>query len=126
MGEEIAAGREGIINLCGRTTVLEVMQYIALSDLVIGPDGGLIHLAIAQNVPFIALFSSVDPATVIPERHLGSVIRQMNCRLQPCYNEEHEPYCPFKHPVCIDIDPQLIIEKIEREYPALLADEKHG
>ena len=93
------------------------MDYIRESDLLIGPDSGLLHIAIAFETPFIGLFSSVDPSTVIPAQYLDYVLTKNACQFQPCYNEEHEPFCPFKSPMCIDIEPEEIINKVSQIYP---------
>ncbi len=119
-GKILADCAEGIHNFCGSTSIKQAIDCIRRSDLLIGPDSGLLHMAIAFDIPFIGLFSSVDPQTVIPEHYLNNIITQNTCPYQPCYNENHEPFCPFESPRCINIDPELIIEKINKKYPAFL------
>jgi len=121
-GKKIGGCIKGIHNLCGSTSIKQVIDCIRGSDLLIGPDSGLLHIAIAFDIPFIGLFSSVDPKTVIPDKYLNNIITNNSCPYQPCYNENHEPFCPFKVPKCINIEPELIIEKINNIYPNFLND----
>lgn len=122
MGEKIVKDIEGIHNLCGSTSIKQAIDCIRRSDLLIGPDSGLLHIAIAFNIPFIGLFSSVDPKTVIPDQYLYNIITNNICPYQPCYNENHEPFCPFEEPICINIEPKLILKKINKMYPNFLTN----
>jgi len=111
-GDILARSAENVYNYCSSTTIAEVMDCIKTCDLLIGPDNGLLHFAVVFDTPFIGFFGSVDHRTVIPESYLKNILTIMNCEFQPCYNEEHKPYCPFESPKCIEIEPELIISKI--------------
>lgn len=52
--EEISR-QYGIINLCGNSTIVQSAAIIKRSDLYIGLDSGLTHIAAALNTPSIAL-----------------------------------------------------------------------
>ena len=43
-----------------RLPLTEVMRHIAATDLVIGVDSGLTHLAAAYGVPTVALYGSTE------------------------------------------------------------------
>jgi len=120
IGNILSENANRVHNLCGTTSIKQVMDCIGQLDLLVGPDGGLLHMAVAWDIPFIGLFSSVDPKTVIPEQYLERIIFKELCQYQPCYNEEHEPFCPCAAPGCIAIEPAEIIQKIEDIYPSLL------
>ncbi len=107
----IASDLNDVINLAGKTSSLEVMAIIELSDLVIGPDGGLINMAMALGTPVIGLFGPVDPQTIVSSSHIDQMIFQQDCENQPCYNEEHRPVCPDDEPRCMAVDPEVILQK---------------
>lgn len=58
--------QDRVMNLAGRTNLLEFMQLIKQSRLVIGVDSGQIHLAAALNTPSIALCGYWNPPQFLP------------------------------------------------------------
>lgn len=114
---------KSILNLINKTNIHELMGIIHLSDLIIGPDGGVLNLAMAMRKRIVGIFSSVDPGTIVPESYSDMIIFEKQCPFQPCYNEEHEPFCPFDDPPCIDLEPRIIFKKIEKQLE-LISDEK--
>ena len=112
LGKELEISQKRIINLCGQTTIHQVMGVISLSEIIIGPDGGLINIAMALNRKIIGIFGPVNPETIVSNKYLNQIIFQNKCPYQPCYNEEHEPNCPYSEPLCMQIDTQEIIRRI--------------
>ncbi|WER45589.1 glycosyltransferase family 9 protein [Cupriavidus sp. WKF15] len=53
---QIAGRFPGVVNLCGKTSLPEMMALIADSDLLIGTDTGPTHVAAAFRTPVIAIF----------------------------------------------------------------------
>jgi heptosyltransferase-1 len=53
---------EGVINLAGRTSLVEMGSLLADMDLVIGSDSGPAHMAVAAGTPTIALFGPTSPS----------------------------------------------------------------
>jgi predicted lipopolysaccharide heptosyltransferase III len=51
-----------IINLTGKTSLIQLAALIKKCDLFIGPDTGPLHIARAVNIPLIGLFGPTDPA----------------------------------------------------------------
>ena len=112
-----------IINLIDKTDIQQLRGIIGISDLIIGPDGGVLNMAMAMRKRIVGIFSSVDPGTIVPESYSDMIIFEKQCPFQPCYNEEHEPFCPFDDPPCIDLEPRMVFEKIKKQLE-LLSDEK--
>ncbi len=112
LGEYIANNQKGVHNFSGKTTLREVMGLIYHSDLVIGPDGGLLNIAMGFDKPIVGLFGPVDPKTIISHKYKDQTIFTKKCDYQPCYNEKHQPICPFPTPYCMDIEISAILEKI--------------
>jgi|GEM_PF-2259759 ADP-heptose:LPS heptosyltransferase len=52
-----------ILNLLGKTSVQEIVALVNLSDIVICPDAGLMHIAGALKVNCVAIFGNIDPQT---------------------------------------------------------------
>ncbi len=112
-GDKIAMGKKKIHNLAGKTFIQEVMGIIHLSQLIIGPDGGLLNIAMAMNKPIVGLFGPVDPHTIVSDKHLNNILYQKKCEFQPCYNEEYQPRCPFDQIRCMNHPVEDILGKIE-------------
>lgn len=45
-----------IISLAGQTTIKQVMQVLSHTKMFVGPDGGLMHLAVALNKPTFTIW----------------------------------------------------------------------
>jgi lipopolysaccharide heptosyltransferase I len=56
---QLAADR--VLNLAGRTRLVEMGGWLQAMDLVIGNDSGPMHLAAAAGTPVLALFGPTDP-----------------------------------------------------------------
>jgi hypothetical protein len=54
-------------DLVGRTSLLEAAHTIRDCDAFLGPDGGLMHIAVAAGKPGLALFAGIDPSLRLPE-----------------------------------------------------------
>ncbi|MDT8272325.1 MAG: glycosyltransferase family 9 protein [Desulfomonilia bacterium] len=87
---ETMAG-QGVINLTGKTSLLELKEVLAGSHAVISCDTGPMHLAVALGKKVIALFGPADPRRTGP--FVGEVIRKdLHC--SPCNRRACEdPVC---------------------------------
>jgi lipopolysaccharide heptosyltransferase I len=54
------------INLCGKTSLKQLIALIAGAKLVISNDSGPMHIGVALGVPVIALFGPTDPLKTGP------------------------------------------------------------
>jgi heptosyltransferase I len=78
----------GVVNLTGRTQLDEAAAVIEGSDLVVGVDTGLTHLAIALNRPTLALFGSTRPY-----RETGAHSARVLYHELPCSPCRRRPTC---------------------------------
>jgi lipopolysaccharide heptosyltransferase II len=93
-GEDLANNFSGNIeNLCGKTTLSELIAEIKSFYLLLTNDTGTMHLADLLGVPVVAIFGSTEPAltgptsiTIPPHR-----ILQHKVECNPCYQRE----CPI-------------------------------
>ncbi len=93
-----------IIDLCGQTSLKELVQVVDNAQCVISCDTGPMHLATALQTKLIALFGPSDPRRTGPYR--GVVIqKQVFC--SPCNKKK------CKDPICMDnIKPEHVMEKL--------------
>ncbi len=108
MADRIMSSYKGnsIVNLVGKTSILELKEVLYASRMVVSSDTGPMHLAVALGKPVIGLFGPADPRRTGPFR--GRVVRHaIGC--SPC----NKRVC--SDPVCMKaIRPVEVFEEIER------------
>ena len=78
-----------IINVAGRTTLMELCGLLSCCRLVLANDSGPLHLAGALGIPVVAIFGSTAPELTAPLGAHAAVVRgQAECA--PCFLRE----CP--------------------------------
>jgi lipopolysaccharide heptosyltransferase II len=74
---------ERCFSLCGQTSLLEMVEWLRLCDLLITNDTGPMHVAAALGKPLVALFGPTEPRRTGPYRQLDSVLR-IDLPCSPC------------------------------------------
>ena len=94
--DEVAAGRAGVHNLAGQTSLAEAIALIAAADAMVSNDSGLLHIASALNRPLVALYGPTDPLHAPPFSDVAhSLYLHLECA--PCKQRE----CPLGHHACM-------------------------
>jgi heptosyltransferase-1 len=75
-----------VINLAGKTHLMELAGIFSLSDLVLSPDTGPMHLAAAVKAPLIALFGPTAPWRTGPYGNIPRIIRK-DLPCSPCFKK---------------------------------------
>ena len=88
-----------IINLIGKTNLVEVMEIIALSEGVISNDSGLMHISASFEKKIIALYGSSSPTytpPLISKEKRDIFYKNLDC--SPCFKR----VCPLGHTKCLN------------------------
>lgn len=80
--------KEKVKNLCGELSFSGTASIIKQSDLFVGNDSSLLHIAEDFGTQSICIFGATSPAQILPKEHnTEAIIHQTPCR--PCYL--HQP-----------------------------------
>lgn len=108
LGDIIAAGNSNIKNLCGKTSLTDVIDLIGLCQSVVTNDSGLMHIAAATGKQVIAIYGSSSPSYTPPLTDKAVIIyRELEC--SPCFKRK----CPLGHTDCLNsISVDDVLEKV--------------
>ncbi|HZD53865.1 MAG TPA: lipopolysaccharide heptosyltransferase II [Woeseiaceae bacterium] len=108
-GDIIAAGGRAA-NLCGRTSLEEVIDLLGCCRQAVTNDSGLMHVAAAVGLRVVALFGSTTPDFTPPLTE-NRAVHWLGIACSPCFRRE----CPFGHRRCLrDITPAMVMDSLIR------------
>jgi len=64
-----------LINLCGKTRLLDAIDLLSCAHLAISNDSGLMHIAAAVNIPQIAIYRSSTPEFTPPLNDKATILQ---------------------------------------------------
>ncbi len=112
LGEMILqAAPEKVLNLCGATSLPEMIEWVRRCDLLITNDTGPMHVAAALGKPLVALFGPTEPRRTGPYGQLQNVLR-LNLPCSPCLKSD----CSIeKTDECLrGLSPALVFARVEK------------
>jgi lipopolysaccharide heptosyltransferase I len=81
-----AAMKYPVLDLTGRLSLLEVGALLEMSDLFVGNDSGLMHMASATKTRTVAIFGPTDPRRTGPYNPLATTV-QADLECMPCFRK---------------------------------------
>lgn len=109
IGEQISAScHYPVINLCGKTSLLDVIDILASCSAAVSNDSGLMHIAAAVDVPVVAMYGATTPAYT-PPLHDNAKAFYMQLTCSPCWQRT----CQYQHYRCLrDIVPAQVFKAV--------------
>lgn len=109
----VAKINDGLVNLCGKTTMLQLAALLNRAEILVTNDSAVLHLGSYLNIPILAIFGPTNEAKYGPWSRNSSVVKKdIFCR--PCEKAQ----CKFKTLECMGL---IKTEDVLREARRLLA-----
>jgi lipopolysaccharide heptosyltransferase I len=118
LGQTIsAAAPEKCLDLTGKTSLPEMIEWLRRTDLVITNDTGPMHLAAALKIPIIALFGPTNPDGTGPYGQRKNVLQATDLPCVPCLRGT----CYYKEPLaCLRrLKPEMVGERAQKQLQAI-------
>jgi len=98
------------VNLCGRTSLEDVIDLLGMCEQAVSNDSGLMHVAAAAGVHVHGVYGSSSPDFTPPLTEKRDV-HYLGLECSPCFERD----CPLGHLNCLrDIRPGPVYTRIQR------------
>jgi heptosyltransferase-2 len=103
------AAQPAVRNLCGTTSLVDVVDLLAAAAVAVSNDSGLLHVAAAAGAPVVAIYGSSSPSFTPPLTEAAAVV-SLEVECSPCFARD----CPLKHTRCLnDLAPAIVLRAVE-------------
>lgn len=112
--EKVSEGLD-VVNLCGKTSISQLMAVIRDSSLVVCNDSMSLHVASAFKRPTVVVFCATSPEFGFgPWKSPALVVEKQNLDCKPC-RRHGSKQCPTGTEACMrDLPPSEVISAIEK------------
>jgi ADP-heptose:LPS heptosyltransferase len=100
-------GIHGVINLVGKTSILELVSVLKAAVAAVGPDSGPGHLAAAVGTPYVSLFGPTSPMRAAPY-NCEHLVVQSKASCVSCYKKK----CPDLDRLCMRL---ISVESVQEK-----------
>jgi heptosyltransferase II len=109
LAESIRGETAAVVNLCGRTQLVDVIDLLSVCQQAVTNDSGLMHVAAAVGTPLVAIYGSSTPDYTPPLSARARILyRGLSC--SPCFQR----HCPLGHTNCLwHIQPAQVLACLE-------------
>ena len=83
------------LDLTGKTSLPEMVEWLRLADLVISNDTGPVHVAAALDRPIVAIYGPSDPLATGPYAQSNAVLQARHLKCVPCLRRT----CTYREPL---------------------------
>ena len=102
--------RSSAVNLCGRTSLADVIDVLGLAEQAVSNDSGLMHIAAAVGLHVHGVYGSSSP-TFTPPLTDRCDVHYLGLPCSPCFERE----CPLGHLKCLrDLKPAAVLDRVRR------------
>jgi heptosyltransferase-2 len=111
IGDDVVAraAHARVLNLCGATSLADVVDLLAIAEVAVSNDSGLLHVAAAAGAPVVAVYGSSSPQFTPPLTEAAAVV-SLEIECSPCFARE----CPLKHFRCLnELWPATVLRAVE-------------
>ncbi len=100
--------KTNVFDLCGKTSLSDTVDILAMAKYVITNDSGLMHIACATDTNVIAIYGSTSTLFTPPLSKKAQTL-QLKLDCSPCF----ERTCRFGHYNCLNkITPDLVMKRL--------------
>jgi heptosyltransferase-2 len=104
--------RRYCVDLTGKTSLLDAIDLLSITSMVVTNDSGLMHVAAALQRRLLVIYGSTSPAFTPPLSDTAQIISlELSC--SPCFQRR----CPLGHTNCLNqLNPETVIQFLDKEH----------
>ena len=101
--------KHAVFNLCGKTSLTDAIDLLAVCRVAVTNDSGLMHIAAAVDTPVVAMYGATTPGYT-PPLHPRAKVFYLDLECSPCWQRT----CQYDHYRCLkDIVPQNVFTAVK-------------
>ncbi len=102
---------DAVFRVVSNLDLRQLIAGISQLDLVITNDSAPLHIAIALEIPFVAIFAPTNPRALLPPQLVHwAVAPQVEC--SPCYSNQPFPGCENPGRCMSAVSVQMVMDKV--------------